>query len=97
MPSGWPHPDAAVGACAAVDQLLVGVHPLVGGAYLRRVLENAGDERPDRRELQRVVGSVEGVGLALEQAHVGVHRGARILGERLGHERRAHAITQGDF
>ena len=51
-----PH-DAAVGA-SPPDQPLVGVHPLVGdGADLRRVLENAGDERlADVGELQRVVG-----------------------------------------
>ena len=62
------------------------------------MLEDACDERlADIGELQRVVGAVEGVGLALEQAHVGVHRRAGILGERLGHERRPHAVGERDL
>ena len=35
--------------------------------------KNAGNERPAVGRLQRVLGTVECVGLALEQAHVGVH------------------------
>jgi hypothetical protein len=59
------------------------------------MLENAGDERlGDIGELQRVVGAVERVDLALEQAHVGVHGRPGMLGERLGHERRADAVAE---
>ena len=35
--------------------------------------------------------------VALEQAHVGVHRRAGVLGERLGHERRPHALVERDL
>ncbi len=46
-----------------MHQPLVGVHPLVGdGADLAGVLQDPGDERlGDIRELQRVIGAVEGV------------------------------------
>ena len=82
---------------AAVHQPLVGVHPLVGHrADLAGVLEDAGDERLGHvGELQRVLRAVEGVGLALEQTHMGVHGRAGILRERLGHERGAHTLTEG--
>src|SRR6202030_979371 len=55
---------------AAPHQPLVGVDPLVGdGADLRGVLEDPGDERLAHiRELQRIVGAVERVDVALEQA-----------------------------
>ena len=102
-----PHQRRAVGRTprrrgrrlAAVHQPLVGVHPLVGDrADLGGVLEDAGDERlADVGQLQRVVGAVERVGLALEQAHVGVHRRTGILGERLGHERRPHTVVERDL
>ncbi len=51
----------------------------------------------DVGELQRVVGAVERVVLALEQTHVGVHGRAGILGERLGHERRPRALAERDL
>ena len=62
------------------------------------MLENACDERLSGiGELQRVVRAVERVRLALEQAHVGVHRRAGVLGERLGHERRPDAVVERDL
>ena len=42
-------------------------------------------------------GVVEGVVVALEQRHVGVHPGARPLGERLGHEGGVDALGQRDL
>ena len=82
-----------------MHQSLVGVHPLIGHrADLAGVLEDARDERlGDIRELQRVIGAVEGVGLTLEQAHVGVHGRAGVFGERLGHERGPHAFSECDL
>ena len=82
-----------------MHQALVGVHPLISHrADLAGVLEDARNERlGDIRELQRVVGAVESVGLTLEQAHVGVHGRAGIFGERLGHERGPHALSERDL
>ncbi len=79
----------------AVDEALVAVHPLVGDrADLRRVVQDAGDELlAGRRQLHRVVGVVEGVDVALEQAHVRVHRRARVIAEGLGHERGPDALV----
>src|SRR5699024_10919387 len=52
------------------------------------------DDRPGRvRRLVLVVRVVGGVGVALEQAHVGVHGGAGVVTERLGHDRRPHAVV----
>ena len=42
-------------------------------------------------------GLEEGVGVALEQRHVGVHAGARVTGEGLRHERRVHALLDRDL
>lgn len=79
-----------------MHQPFVGVDPLVGDrADLAGVLEDPCDERlRDVGELQRIFGTVEGVRLTLEQAHVGVHRRARVFGERLRHERRPHALAE---
>ncbi len=44
-----------------------------------------------------IIRAVERVGVALEQAHVGVHRRPGMLGERLGHERRPHSVAQRDL
>ena len=62
------------------------------------VLEDPGDERlGDIGELQRIVGAVERVDLALEQAHMGMHGRAGVLPEWLGHERRPHPLFQRDL
>ncbi len=89
----------AAGACGAVGaapDALVGVDPLVGdGGDLARVLEQTGDEGTSHLgELVFRAGLVEGVAVALEEGEVGVHAGARVLRERLGHERRLDALLQ---
>ena len=57
------------------DEPLVGVDPLVGdGGYLAGVVDDPGDELPgDLREVVLVGVVVEGVGVAVEKRHVGVH------------------------
>ena len=60
--------------------------------------QQAGDERPaDLGELELAARVVEHVPVALEQRHVGVHARARVLGERLGHERRVDALLERDL
>ncbi|CKQ99624.1 Uncharacterised protein [Mycobacterium tuberculosis] len=62
------------------------------------MLQDPGDERFTHfRQLQRIISAVERVDITLEQAHVGVHRRARVLAEWLGHERRPGALFQRDF
>ena len=67
---------------------LIGVHPLVGdGGDLGSVPQNAGDELPRHgRELVWRARLEEGVGVTLEQRHVGMHARARVLREHLRHE-----------
>ena len=82
-----------------MNESLVRVDPLVRDRTdLVGVLEDAGDEcLAGLGELHRIVRIVEGVGIALEQAHVGVHRGAGLIAERLGHEARPNAFTDRDL
>src|SRR6478672_9304155 len=84
---------------APAPEALVGVDPLVGDRRdLGPVRDEAGDElTPDLAQLVRRPGLVERVGVALEEREVGVHAGARVLRERLGHERRVDALRQRDL
>ena len=50
---------------------------------------------PILERLVRVAGVVEGVLVALEQGHVGVHARALHAVERLGHERGEQALLRG--
>ena len=83
----------------ATHQALVGVDPLVGDAGdLCGVREDAGDERAARRgQLILRAGLVEGVLVAVEERDVRVHARAGVLGVRLGHEARPHALAQRDL
>ena len=84
---------------AAAHHPLVGVDPLVGDdADLARVVEDPRDElAADLGELVLGAGLVEGVLVALEERDVGVHAGARLVGERLGHERRPDVLAERDL
>ena len=84
---------------ATAGQPLVGVHPLVGdGGDLGGVLEQPGDEvAGDLGEVVLGAGVVEGVVVALEERHVGVHPRAGVLGERLGHEGGVDALGERDL
>ena len=100
-----PHQRRAVAArpggvdrrLVARHQALVGVDPLgEHRAHLARVAQLAGDERlADGREVELVVGVVEGVGAVLEQRHVGVHPRAVLAEQRLGHEGGVPAVLHG--
>ncbi|MPM45438.1 hypothetical protein SDC9_92125 [bioreactor metagenome] len=83
----------------AVHQTLVRVDPLVGDrGDLGGMGQQTGDEVPPglgEVVLRRRV--VEDVVVALEQGHVGVHARARLVGERLGHERRPYALAHRDL
>jgi hypothetical protein len=62
------------------------------------VPEEPGDERARRlRQLILGAGLVEGVLIALEQGHVGVHARAGVVGEGLGHEGGPHALLHRHF
>nr|EIF89406.1 putative NAD/FAD-dependent oxidoreductase [Streptomyces tsukubensis NRRL18488] len=86
-------------AGGAAPDALVGVHPLVGdGGDLGGVAQQSGDERAaDLGELVLGAGLVEGVPVTLEEGEVGVHSGAGVLAEGLGHERGLHALLQRDL
>ena len=92
-----PRPRGVDRRLVARHQPLVRVHPLgEHRAHLARVAQLAGDERlADRGEVELVVGVVEGVGAVLEQRHVGVHPGAVLAEQRLGHEGGVPAVLHG--
>ena len=73
-------------------------HWLVIAHDLARVHEQAGDEvLRDLREAVLVAGIVERVHVALEERQVRVHPRPERAGDRLGHERRVHAVVLRDF
>ena len=55
------------------------------------------NDRADLGQLELRAGLEEGVALSLEQRQVGVHPGARVVGQRLRHERRVDALAQRDL
>ena len=60
--------------------------------------QQAGHEVASGARQAHLVGGVEeGVAVALEQAHVGVHPGAGRVCERFRHEGRLDALTRGDL
>src|SRR5271165_3095067 len=92
----WPqHTYAgARGPLGRAPQPLVRVHPLVAdGGDLGGVPQQPGDERPGRLgQLEFGASLVERVLVALEQRHVRVHARARVISERLRHERRVDTL-----
>lgn len=89
-------PPGAGGALGAAPDALVGVDPLVRhGGDLGRVLQQARDEgAADLGELVLRARLVERVPVAFEERQVRVHSAARVLAERLRHERRLDALLQ---
>jgi hypothetical protein len=62
------------------------------------MIQDARRELPgDQRHVELLTGLVEGVGVTLEQAQVGMHARSWLIGERLGHEAGVYAALKADL